>query len=141
MQEIEIDFCMAPDVLLETADGLVKLPAAEGVLILLANGLPAPEPMTIGLTQFILADRKVVLVCTELAQNHGTSVARSWPTLAEYVLKIADITDHSQAVFVEHYSSGFKEQSASHARDHFYLVAIRWNGDKAVDQEWKALTT
>lgn len=141
MQKVSIEFCLTPDVLMETPNGLAKLPAAEGLLVLLTNGWPAPEPMTIGLTQFFLTNGQVVLVCSQLAKNHGVSVTKAWPTLAEHVLKIAGIVDPRKAVFVEHYFHGSYDEPTTHATDDFYLVKITWNGDKAIEREWQPLAT
>lgn len=139
IQEVNIDFCVTPDVLLETPNGLRKLPAAEGLLVLLRNGWPAPNPMTIGLSQFLLADGKALLVCSELVRNEGVSVAKAWPELAEHLLKIAGISAPEQAVFVEHYFYGSFTEMASPTKDEFYLVEISWHSNKAVDRKWHHL--
>lgn len=139
MQEVSIDHYIAPDVLLETSDGLVKLPVAEGLLTLLSSGWQAPCAMTIGLTQFFLADGTVLLVCSELEKNKGLSVANAWPELAEYVLKISDISAPERTIFVEHYFSGSYSEQKNQPKDAFYLVEIVWRGNKAVERKWHHL--
>lgn len=139
MQEVSIDHYIAPDVLLETPDGLVKLPVAEGLLTLLSSGWQVPCVMTIGLTQFFLADETVLLVCSELEKNKGVSVANAWPELAEYVLKLCGISPPGRAIFVEHYFSGSYSEQETQPKDTFYLVEIVWRGNKAVERKWRHL--
>lgn len=139
MKEVNIDFCVTPDVLLETPDGLLKLPGAEGLLVLLSNGWPAPNPMRIGLSQLLLTNGKVLLVCSELARNDGISVAKAWPQLAEHLLKIAGIAAPEQAVFVEHYFYGSYTELTNQTKDDFYLMEIAWHGNKAIERKWHHL--
>ena len=109
--------------------------------MLLTSGWPAPNPMTIGLTQFFLADGKVLLVCSELARKDGVGVAKAWPELAEHILNIADIADREQVVFVEHYFSESYTELTNQTKDDFYLVEIAWRANPAVGREWRHLRT
>lgn len=140
MQEVSIDFCPTPDILLETSSGLTKLPSAEGLLLLISDGWPVPEPMTIGLRRYILGDNRTVLICTQLRKNRGISVAKAWPGLAEQIVDLVGIDDPNKAVFVEHYFQESFDTAPSYAVDIFYLVEIDWDGNRAIGQRWHSVT-
>lgn len=134
-ETLVLDLSLPVQVLTGAPNGRVsRLPAAEGRVAAIAAGLPVPEPMTLGLTLFDLADGRRIFVCTELAENRGVSVTNAWPQLADRLLSVIGGVKPEQAVFVEHYFPG--SYKSGHPEETFDLVEIEWREGRAVGQRW-----
>lgn len=133
---VTLELHYSPEVRVSSPEGdTTRLPAAEASIVALLNGIPAPEPTTIGLTTFDLANGKTVIVCTEVAENEGRSVTNSWPDLAPAVLQhLGGAVRRERAVFVEHYCTGSYRNSD--IEETFDEVVLAWSGDKPVGHSW-----
>lgn len=137
-QVVIVDYALPRTVIGADSDGeLHQLPAAEGAILAMLSGFDVPEPMTLGLTLFDLADGRRVFVCTELAENKGVSVTNAWPDLARQLIDLAGDAKPETAVFIEHYCDASYRQPIGD--ETFDLVEIEWAGQQPVNCGWRRL--
>lgn len=122
----------------QTDESITRLPAAESTVALLAAGIPAPEPMTLGVTRFRRSDGGDLVVCSELAENRGASVTNAWPQLATALVREWGL-DPEKTTFIEHYHPGSYAASVSDGvkKDSFDRVVLTWSGGRASMDGWQ----
>ena len=75
-------------------------------------------------------------VCTEIAENEGSSVTNSWPWLAEALVETLGL-DPGRTEFIEHYCSlSYRNGSTRETLDH---VDIVWRDNKPLRNTWRQL--
>ena len=93
---------------------------------------PAANPMAFALTRIERDDGITVALCSELADNPGTSVTNAWPGLAEFLCERFEL-DPARTIFVEHYGSFSYQKDIP---EHFDRVEICWRNGHASLVGW-----
>ena len=103
---------------------------------LLKEGLPVSEPMQFMMTRLERDDGVTVVICSELADNTGTSVTNAWPGLANYLCDTYGFNP-LKTVFVEHYGEFSYHRSQPREPDRFDHVQLDWRSGDARLIGWK----
>lgn len=126
---VTCDRAPARTVFMGQGAALTRLRAAEGAVSLINHGVPVAHAMEFGLTLIERDDHVTLAICSELADNPGTSVTNAWPGLADFLCARFDL-DPGRTLFVEHYGA-FSYTGAPMEPDRFDQVEIDWRGGKA----------
>lgn len=108
---------------------LARLRAAEGAVALINHGVAVAHAMEFGLTLIERDDHVTIALCSELADNPGTSVTNAWPGLADFLCARFDL-DPGRTIFVEHYGA-FSYGGKAGEPDRFDRLDLDWRGGKA----------